>query len=58
MDLFKKYAAVFGEEPAIMGIGDDIANIEENIRRAIEEKRPLWTFYYDKNPSEDPNVDI
>lgn len=45
------YTAHFGEKPPLAGIGDTLENIERNLVKAVEENRPLWTFYYDKDPA-------
>lgn len=57
MNPFEAYKAKFGEEPTIMGIGDSIENILENIQRAVETGKPLWTFYYDTDPAKS-DIDV
>lgn len=56
--LMAEYKEIFGTEPGIMGIGDDLENIFKNIEKAIETRRPLWTFYGDKDPDQDTSIDI
>jgi hypothetical protein len=46
----EEYAAIFGEYPATFGLPDTPEGIGANILKAIADKRPLWSYYFDRNP--------
>lgn len=52
MDPWEAYKAKFGEYPPIMGLGDTEEGLLANIKRAVEEGKPLWTYYFDEDPAE------
>ncbi|NIK67926.1 hypothetical protein [Paenibacillus sp. BK720] len=51
-EAWNAYLEKFGEEPPLMGIGDSMDNIMANVEKAVKTGKPLWTFYYDKNPAD------
>lgn len=56
--LLKQYKAVFGKEPDTFSLPDDTEGIYKNMAKAIQQKRPLWSFYFDQDPNDLPGADL
>ena len=58
MDLMEKYKKVFGEYPELFALPVTDENFPQMLEKAISEKKPIWSYYFDVNPYENPNIDI
>jgi hypothetical protein len=51
-----EYKAIFGEYPPTFDLPGTPEEIGEAILKAIEEKKPLWTYFFSANPYDSQQV--